>query len=328
MNHTFFRASASCALLALTACGGGGSGDPTLSLETKADALRELGVATAVLADLPDPLPAAPAAVEAKRLGELPDFGRANGQCGDEGTSVVSPGTKTRNFTLLQAPLSAVSVSFSREVSTNCVSAAEAPVPRTGTLRYNGVYEKGSSAVLGDGSTVGYIVDGQGSSVYLATYRQFLGATAVDTQVYGAFGTIEKRVASDGAIDLSAVYGYSLDRDDNTGSSRVSSFSVVQLGKPGLPFRMLESGADISLNGPFTYSTKDCIGGEVTVTTEETLERNNDGGLIDGRLRLAVGSRFAVFDFDAGGGATLNLNGTPLVLTSSEVEAVLQRSPC
>ena len=329
MNDIFFRASACAALLALAACGGGGAGgNEPISLESKTDALRELGVATAALTELPDPLPAAPAVAEAKRLGELPDFGRADGQCGEEGTSVLSPGTKTRNFTLLQAPLSAVNVSFSREVSTNCMSVAEAPVPRTGTLRYNGVFEQGSSATLGDGSRVGYITDGQGSNGYLAIYLQRLGTALIDTQIGTAFGTIEKRVASDGATDLSAVYGYSYDREDNTGNSPVRSFSVVQLGKSGLPFRKLEAGPDISLNGPYTYSTTGCAGGEVMVTTEETLKRDDGGEYVDGKLRLAIGQRFAVFDFNAEGGATLNLNGTTQVLTPTEVQAVLDQSPC
>ncbi|MDM4772380.1 hypothetical protein [Solimonas sp. SE-A11] len=329
MNRILFPAAVCSSLLALTACGGGtggGTGGDSFSMATKADALRELGVASAMLSELPDPLDTG-ATAEAKRIGDLPEFGRAEGLCSMSGRSDLSSGNRQWNFSLLG--LGNVAVSFDREENNACLSTATAPSPRTATLRFNGTMETGG-ATLNDGSQVAYLID-QGANGYAATYTQLLGAQTVDTQIGARLGTIEKRLAVDGGSDLRVNYGYSYDRADLTSGREVRSYAVVQIGKAGAPFRETRNGQQRSFNGVYDYATSECGGGAVTVSTEETLVLGTGGSAnypVDGKLRLAVGQQYAVFDFNGDGGATLNLNGVTQTLTATEVRAVLDQSPC
>ncbi|WP_162932675.1 hypothetical protein [Solimonas sp. K1W22B-7] len=344
-------ALAGASLFALAACGGGGSdgdgGREEFSLSSKSGALRELALAGLVLGEVPDAAPAAAAALAAKKVGGGSGWGkvplreapgnRPKVACPVGGSYTVDSSTKNRSFPYFS--VGSTAVSFEREVDSNCDFEAEVPQGFTGLKRLNGIFEFGDTATLGDGSRIGYYIDGNLNSNPREVFseRQVVRSINSNAIVFEEFrnrlGTVEQRETSGGAIDVRAVYGYSYDSRDSSGSRPVDYSSFVQLGNTSTnaPFRGLSDDEDLTLNGLYAYETSECKGGEVSVSTEDTLELQTVGDEqypIGGRLRLASGDKFAVFTFNTDGGATLNLNGTTQTLTPAEVRNAIDDPDC
>ena len=351
MNKILFRTTMLCGSLAvLTACGGGDSaGDDReeFSLETKSGALVELGLAGGLLNDVPDALPVEELSA-AKTLGgggrwgkvpvrDLAPASRPKAACALGGTRTVEGGSKNRSFPYFG--LGNTAVGFDRQVDANCeLQAEDLPAGYTGVERYNGTIESGEATAPGNGVRLGYRTAGtsNGSNRQIYIERLFVRPSNSNTIDYeearGSFGTLEQRETS-GAVDVRAIYAYSLDSLDTRNSRSEEYSSYVQLGDPDdeLYFQGISDGDELQFNGPYSYETSECEGGTVRVTTEDPLRVTTvNGNLypVDGRIRLASGNRFAVFEFNDNGSATLNLNGTTLSVSAAEVRAAIDEPPC
>lgn len=333
-------------LFLLAACGGGGgSGGERYSLESPQDALRELSLAGLVLNDVPDGQPeGGTAAAAAKRLGGGSGWGAATlparprnlakatvEDCPQGGERKIDTGAKARDF--LSFDVEDLGVSFYRETDDDCLYPVSIPAPLTASKLYNGQFEDGDSGTLEDGSRYAYVVDGSGSSAYVTTYREFDSANKlIYSEIQGSLGTVESLQAEDGALDVRADYDYSVDSSEWVNGRREDYFAIVKLGRNLLsPYRAFRDGQELSFSGVYSYRTRDCPGSDVTVTTEQVIQLQqvgNDDYPVGGRLRLAAAGKSAVFQFNAGGGATLTLDGRTETLTQSQVRAAINDAPC
>lgn len=330
-------------LFLLAACGGGSSGGERYSLDSPQDALRELSLAGLVLNGVPDGQPEGGTAAAAKRLGgasgwgaaalpaRLGNIAKAETACPQGGDRDVTSGTKERDF--LSFDEEDLDVSFDREIDDQCLYPVQAPAPLTATKLYNGQFEQGDSGTLEDGSRYAYVVDGGSNQAYVTTYREFdSNNNLVYSEIQGSLGTVESLQTEDGALDVRADYDYSLDSSEWVGNRREDYFAIVKLGRNLLaPYRAFRDGEELTFSGVYSYRTSDCPGSNVTVTTEEVIELQRVGDAdypVGGRLRLAADGKTAVFAFNAGGGATLTINGRTETLTQSQVRAAINDEPC
>jgi hypothetical protein len=332
-------------LFLLAACGGGSSGDgERYSLDSTQDALRELSLAGLVLNDVPDGQPEGDAtAATAKRLGggsgwgaatlpaRLGTIAKAETACPQGGDRDVTSGTKERDF--LSFNVQDLDVSFDREIDDQCLYPVAVPAPLTATKLYSGQFEEGNSGTLENGSRYAYVADGTSNQAYVTTYREYDSSNRlIYSEVQGSLGTVESLQAGDGALDVRADYDYSVDSSEWFSGRREDYFAVVKLGQNLLaPYRAFRDGQELSFSGVYSYRTSDCPGSDVTVTTEEVIELQRVGDAdypVGGRLRFAADGKTAVFAFNAGGGATLTINGRTETLTQSQVRAAINDEPC
>ncbi len=347
-------ALAGASLFALAACGGGSGGDggdgpAEFSLETKTGALRELSVSGRVLGGVPDALAdeagLAAKGLEAGEWGKVPlrqiVVNRPKAACPEGGSYTLDSGSKARDFSYFARD--DVNVGFERRIDDDCefeAAAGDLPEGLVGTKRFDGPFESGESATLGDGSRLGYVVDGVTNNGVRTLYiqrrfgrRSSNPSVTVYQDARGSFGAVEQLEASSGAVDVRAIYAYSLDSRSTITGGTVDYSQFVELGKAdtGSYFQGVRDGNDRKFNGTYTYATSKCDGGTVLASTEETIRLAATGGRlypVDGRLRLGSGTKFAVLEFNGDGGATLNLNGTTSTLTPTEVRNAIDNSPC
>ncbi|AXQ31544.1 hypothetical protein D0B54_23910 [Solimonas sp. K1W22B-7] len=328
----------------LSACGGGGGdggdggdgGSAPVQLESKADALRELTFAgtviNVVVNNLPDDDNADTArakrhghgnwgVVDAQRL-----FGprqRAKQACPGGGKYVYESSTRNHSFDYFSGVV--LSMGVTRETGSHCRMPGTGEQGEQLTTEYQGVLEDGRSGTLNDGSRYGYLLYGAGSEPYDRHFEVRDGNALLYREDMGLRGRVEARIAQDGAVDFRTVYHYDLDAN-----SYGDKFSAdVRLGSGTTAFRQYRTASALIISGPYQYRISGCQGGLVTASTPQAISLGEQGYPAGGSLRLVSGNSSVQFDFDAAGGATLELNGVQQTLTPQEVRAALTDSePC
>lgn len=317
MNHRFSLVAA-MSLLALGACGGGGSGGRSPApggaapLASKQDVLRELQLSMFPLVELLDTgeLDLDGAAARAARAGESrpkDSMPCTNG----EGSYTYQENTALHRFDFFRPELpDEVPVDFMRETFVVCLEALQG----SRTI-IDGVREAGS-----DGDQFSYFRAGADGRDFEERHEEREAGQLVFHSTLNLLGNRESQFGNAG-FDQRAVYSYRYEDSEGTEIA-------VDLGEPGQPFRAFSGGFNLSLDGTYAYRTDRCDGGKVKVTTLEDLTVDHLRHPSDGRIRFESGSKTATLEFNENGSAQLNLNGVDQPVTAQEIAEVLEEGSC
>jgi hypothetical protein len=313
-------------VVGLTACGGGGDEErPGLTLVSKQDVLRELGVL-----DASTDFVASSIMYTAKRGPAYPGMPLALKRtltakdmqpCNVSGSSEDSNGSRTRQFQLIDtAPRE---VQYFRTQSDDCSESYA-----SGSSRYDvfetGLTEDGQNA---DGSA-SYTEVGQSGPRYSMTFERFDGGVMTLRAEYSSRSLRETRRSGTYYVTFSITDSQYSNLEDG-----VTTDGEIIQGTAQYPFRTgkNESTGEFSVDGEYRYRTSLCSGGSVNVLTLLPLTAVFDGNgnlMTGGRLRLDIGSSSALVTFNGDGSATYQLDGGSVgTLTRGDMDQQLLH-PC
>lgn len=314
----------------LTACNNGGGGDDPVPLETKSDALRELSVSIGGAGALVERLdiPSGAKLARAKQLrakaAGLPDCDTLTGSV------IYDNGSKDRDFTLLDPPVSGLRVDFDAQVRDNyeqhdCYGEDQSI---SELFKADGALEEGTAGT--ESASYYYYSAGSGDKPAYDLLESREDGQLVSRQLLEYLGTIERVETEDGIVQALSLR---LKREFFEREERDTKLTYA-LGDGDKPLRVTTTSNSLSLDGSYSYSTNfsDCNGGQVQMSTPSA------GGILfsdsrpsGGDLLLRSGGSSARFTFNNDGGATLVINGgAGIDVTPDEVEAALvaESSPC
>jgi len=317
------RTAACGALFALVACGGGGGGEDADSgvapLDSKADALREFGMAGGIAAvhdgtgaassggvapksqagvSWRNPLPERRAAARAKAATPCPG--------GGESESVSGSGSYSFAFFNQVAD-----IEFDRTVDARCIEISEFE-GGTELYTYDGVIEEGHTAQRSDGSGLAYEREGSAGFPYIIQYDERRNGVSVYRETETLNGEMQFSWTADfGEFRTRYQYEFS----DSQGNSVSAT-----LGRGEQTFHVFQDQSGARVNGRYAYRSTQpgCSGGAVDVTTLEPVTFADDH-INGGRVRLQSGGKSAVLTLNNDGSAVLELNGTTISVSAEEV---------
>ncbi|TJY59825.1 hypothetical protein E4T66_11610 [Sinimarinibacterium sp. CAU 1509] len=308
----------------LTACSGGGSGDG-LSLTSKSDVLRELGVldgATDFVASTTDVQHAKRGVARPVAIAQFKRVSAKDAQaCADGGSIDESSGTRARRFQYIDTLQR--DVNYERRLANACRQSDTSSGVTTSTYG-DGLVETGETA---DGS-VSYAEAGQGGPKYEVVIEQAQGGVVISRTKFSLKGAVETHTTGAVEESFSAIGSESENLENGVTSSGMFAF-----GSSSEAFRTVQNFAtrELSLDGTYRYRTTACNGGAVEITTLMPMTGNYDDAgyyMTGGSLRLDAGSGGASVTFNNDGSASYQLgDGSVGTLTRAEIDQQLLH-PC
>ncbi len=309
----------------LTACGGDDSGD-SLSLTSKSDVLREIGVLDASMDFV-----ASSAEITSKRgavtsgmplaMKRASAAAKDTQQCGAGGSVETDSGTRTRSFRYIDTQQR--DVDYQRTLSKSCHESHTA-----GSTSYSliegGLVENGENA---DGS-ISYSEAGQGGPAYSLYFERAESGVVQARTDYSTKGIQETRSSGSFSETLATI-----NSEFSNLENGVTIDGNISMGSSQQPFRTAQNLAtgELSLDGSYHYSTSACSGGAVEIVTSTPLTGNlDDTGYYatGGSIHLDVSDGGASVTFNNDGSASYQLDdGSVGILTRAEIDQQLLH-PC
>lgn len=315
--------------VALAACGGGGDhSERSVSLSSKDDVLRELGNLSAfvdfsgISTDSMTAAASAASTPKARFVGSaLKTLRLASANPGLSAKAVTvhdcdsgsySEETLTGTYTFALFDSTPRTVSIYREDNNHCVYDYEDGYRRI----YDGHYESGGYTP-DTGDHYSYLRFGTGSSVY--RYREEWSGDSDYPSTEELQGLLERR-AGDSDAEVRA--------DDFRDHYTEPGYSADIILGDGELMKFLTADTGLRADGSIYYSTSACRGGTLRYTTTTPISVPQDG-TAQGVLKMESGNESATITLNADGSATVQFaGGSSLTLSSDEVLAALDESPC
>jgi hypothetical protein len=293
--HDKIRSAAVPTLIALLAgCGGGdlqdGSGSTPVTLQSTADALRELGNVAAAVKLAQTPLP---------------------GACSSGSDSIAGPAMQTRNFVYFSGV--SATVTYETHNYSACVA---------GGTTYDGLLQDGANA---DGS-YSYAVRGSSTGVLLLRGTTTSNGATLDV-AESEVGTIETHVSGTQTEQRAGLESNTAQTPQ--GSNTASYKGALWLGVEGPTFDVLVDSSgnggqgSETIAGGYNYNSNLCSGGSASVATPSALllQASTDNSYTypgGGTLSISSGSSTVTYSFSTSG-ATLSgsVSGT---LSAAQVQ--------
>lgn len=187
------------------------------------------------------------------------------------------------------------------------------------SLTLSGVSESGR--VEDTDVPLSYDVQGQSGSFYSESYeKKNAGGTVLDTQKVQFLGTSEVQTPQGGPLDARAILSYRYAAKDG-------NFFNADIGEAGKPFKVTQ-GDTLSYGGNYAYAYKGQAGGKVLVSTETPIALDSASSRPSaGKLKFVSGSDTITITFKSDGGADLDLNGRSESASAQEIRNALLGEP-
>jgi len=190
----------------------------------------------------------------------------------------------------------------------------------------NAITETGRSTIQADDSQLAYVLIGrEGVSYEEKREERNSNNVTIGTMLERRHARSEARTTN-AAVEIRSValYEYSDDRNGYT-----VRMAVGEQTQP-LVLTYTDAGGH-RRSGSYTYSSSECVGGTVTISTPQELLIGDalvPGEIRGGQLKFVSGQKSATFTFNNDGSAMLQVGGQTLSLTTDEVETALYDEPC
>lgn len=298
----------------LSACGGGGGGSSAVTLKTKDDVIREVSNLSSLLS--PGSVGAKSAQPGARNLGarrfmELKAGGKASpskrlkaGTRYDCGTGYYTE--EVFSNTSRSLPLFSVSpnMDYDIEIYSSCKD-----VEGTYSTTQNGTGESGDNW--------GYAAFTGGSPGYDYLALSNYSYTEKDTNPdYGYTFTFKGQGRGESRDDGAAYLSRDAISLDITSVFEGDTFKVsLDFGKSGSFLETTDNyGSDgtFEVNGPLAYSSSDCPGGSMTLSTPQAISFGSDVDgdyTTGGQLQIVSGGKTVTLDFQSNGDVDFEIEG-------------------